>query len=427
MKQIVILGAGFGGINAYQEFVKLSAGKKDQAEITLIDEKDYFAFIPLIHEVATGNLPSAGLIQPLRYIVNPAAVNFIQGRVLNADFDKKLVSIDQYPVETRGEPKILKIPYDFLIIALGSETEFYNVPGASEHSLTLKTLADARKLKYLIIERFERAEGTANEEEKKKLLRFVIVGGGPTGVELAGELADLINDELHQAFPSLRAAPEIYIVEACPTILSKEEEWFRKKGKRILEKKFNVRVLLNRAVKKVTRDGVYLTDGFIPSSNVIWAAGVRAASLDTKAKMPVELEPRTKRIKVETVLNLRSYPDVFVIGDQAWICDEENHQPYPMRAQFAVREGRRAARNIWRLIRGQPLKEFHWQDKGFLVSLGKGGALARVGGIHLSGPLAWAIYRVAYLLNIIGLKAKLRTGIEWFINLFLARDIWKPK
>ncbi|MBI2514666.1 NAD(P)/FAD-dependent oxidoreductase [Candidatus Wolfebacteria bacterium] len=426
MKRIVILGGGFGGVNAYLELTKLFRSSKKKAEITLVDEKDYFDFLPLIHEVATGSLASSGVIRPFRQIIKEHDGRFLQGKVLEVNLDKQIVSIDQYPLEINEPPKVVSLAYDFLILGLGSETEYYDIPGAAEYSFTLKTLTDARKIKYLLVDRFEQAEA-APEEEKKKLLCFVIVGGGPTGVELAGEIADLINDELYRAFPNLRGISQVQLIQRAKTLVPHEEEWFQKQTLKILKKKMKVKVLLDQRVLEITADGVQIKGNFIPCRNVFWTAGVKAKNLKIKSKKPLEYEEKTRRIKVQNTLNSSSYPNLFMVGDQAWICDKENHQPYPMRAQFAMREGRRAARNIWRMIDNKPLQEFHWQDKGFLLSLGKGVALARVLGFRLQGPLAWLIYRLAYLINIIGFRAKLTTGMEWLINLFLARDIWKPK
>jgi len=157
----------------------------------------------------------------------------------------------------------------------------------------------------------------------------------------------------------------------------------------------------------------------------VWTAGVTARSLEIQASRPIERDERMGRLKVGASLRLPNYPDVFVVGDQAWAYDREEHQPYPMRAQFAIREGDVAAENIVRTIAGQPLRAFEWRDRGFLLSLGQGGALGVAFGVRWSGPFAWWLYRTAYLVQIFGIRAKLRTALEWTLNLFSPRDLSK--
>ncbi len=310
-------------------------------------------------------------------------------------------------------------------MALGSDVNFFTVPGAAVNSLILHSLEDAARIKNRIIESFEQALITKNEMEKRRLLRFVIVGGGPTGVELAGEIADMVNGELKKAFPSLYAFCEIRLYEARERFMCVTDEWFGERSFEILSKKKHVHVFCGSPISEVTPQGISVGKEFIPAGTIIWTAGVRAREVTLVSRKRISQDKATKRIKVNRYLQIPGYAHMFIAGDQAWLEEKEGGQPYPMRAQFAVREGEVAADNIVRMMQKKPLKEFFWRDMGFLVSVGKGTALAEVFGIQFSGVIAWIIYRVAYLMKIVGTRAKLRTALEWTLNTFLPRDISK--
>lgn len=415
-KRILILGAGFGGVYAYLALHNIFHTRKDTVAITLVSEGDYFAFVPMIHEVATGMLLPSSIKQSIRVIPQCCLHRFIEGKVHEVDADKRTVTVQDVN-DT--------ITYDYLIFALGSETNFFGVPGAEEYAFPLKNIDDAKRLKNRIVESFERAEVLNDENKKRRILRFSIVGGGPTGVELAGEIADLLHHELAYAFPALQQYAEVALFEKGPCLVAGMQAWFGEKSRAILEQKKQVQVRVNARIERITPEGVYSGKEFVPSGTVIWTAGVKAREFTLHAEKRVDRREHDERIRVNTYLQLCSYPEVYVVGDQAWIEDKEVSQPYPMRAQFAVREGETAAENIGHAIDGNPLKEFAWHDMGFTLSLGKGGALAEIFGIRLSGPFAWLLYRGAYLIKIVGVRAKFRTLLEWSLNVFFPRDISK--
>lgn len=427
--RIVILGAGFAGVYAYLQLHKLLHNSKEK-EITLISERDLFTFIPMIHEVATGTLLPFSITQSIRALPPCCLHRFIEARVVRVHADKKKVSIHHINPEAPEPGKGIKehleeeIPFDYCVSALGSRVNFFDTPGAAEHAFTLDTLEDARHIKNRVIESFEQAQITKSETEKQRLLRFVIVGGGPTGVELAGELADLLHGELKKSFPLVYSYAEIRLYEARERFMCAADEWFGDKAYRILSKK-RVSVFCSTPISEISAEGIRIGEEFIPAGTVIWTAGVQAVEIPLGSKKRITQDEQSRRIKVNEYLQVPLHPCLFVAGDQGWIAQKEGGQPYPMRAQFAVREGELAAENIVRMIDGKPLKEFFWRDMGFLVSVGKGTALAEVFGIQFSGVFAWMLYRVAYLLKIVGLRAKLRTALEWTLNTFLPRDISK--
>lgn len=422
-KKIVILGGGFAGVYAYLELHKHLHGRKD-VEITMISETDAFLFVPLIHEVATGGLYPADVVQPLQTLPSYTLHRFLQGHVASVNLDRREISMT--PSQSSSAADNTKkgedtIPYDYLISAVGSETNFFGVPGAREYALTLKDIPHAVAIKNHIAESFERAKGAATKENAARALRFIIVGAGATGLELAGAITDSARREFARAFPTLAGSVDLVVVDGLPSLLPALDPWFAKKATKILARKKNVRMLLGKPVTQVTEDGVYMKEEFLPAGTVIWSAGVKARHLPISAREPVSRDERSDRIRVNAFLQIPAHPDAFIAGDQAWIADKENGQPYPMRAQFALREGRLAARNIVRLINNKPLEEFAWRDQGIIISLGKGRALAQICGLRFSGPLAWWINRAVYASKITGWRARLRAILSWTLDLFAAR------
>ena len=427
-KHVVIVGAGFGGVYAYLTLHRKLHGT-GRVEVTLVSPTDTFLFTPLIHEVATGGLSPSGVVQSLRVLPRCCLRRFILRSAEVIDAERQIVHVRL--AGTPGDPEVpaddtIEVPYDYLILAAGSEPNFFDVSGAREYALTLGSIADARALKNHVIERFERAQTLPDPSDQKRELSFVIVGGGPTGVELAGELADFVHRALVPAFARLADHPRIVLLERGSELLKRGiGEWFSHRATALLQHKKGVYVLYESPARAVTPEGVATDRGFVFGKTVIWAAGVRARDVEVHSTRTVERERATNRIRVDDHLTVPGYPNVFVVGDQAWACDRERREPYPMRAQFAVREGKHVARSIVRLLDGRLLERFSFREKGFIISLGRGGALARLFGIRFSGPLAWVAYRLAYLSSMVGWRTRLRTALEWMLNMFLPRDIAK--
>ncbi len=420
-KRILILGGGFVGVYA---FLKLHSfwHNNENIEISIVSDKNYFLFVPMIHEVATGNLPVESVIQPIRQIFNCCMTEFIEGKVVSMDLDKKTVLVD-----SKNIGKIEK-KFDYVVLGLGSEVNYFSVRGAKEHTIGLKTIPNAVDIKNKIIDSFEKASLCQDEKDIERYLNFVVVGGGPTGVELAGEICDLISDEIKNIFPNLTEKAKVYLVSP-ERVLEKADDWCSQKAYSILNK--IGAIVVNKKVVKVDGSRVFFNESgtdCIDTKNIFWNAGVRAVDVDINPVDAVEKDNITNRIKVLRTLQLsEKYPYVFVGGDMMWLKDYESDQPYPMRAQFAVREGECIAKNITNLIKNKKLYDFHWNDKGFIVSLGKGNAFAHIGRFKFTGFFAWWLYRTAYLFKLVGMRAKLKTAFEWTLNLFLPRDVSKIK
>ncbi|MBI4434796.1 NAD(P)/FAD-dependent oxidoreductase [Candidatus Uhrbacteria bacterium] len=417
--RVLILGGGFGGLAAYLGIHRRLHGDS-AVTVTLVADRDVFEFTPMLHEVATGGLLPSSIQLPLRGIPQCCLERFVEGTIRSVDLDQRVATVD---VPAAGNQ--IELPYDFLVSALGSTTNFFGTPGAEAYALTLKDLSNARAIKTRILSQFERAVHLTTDEERERALRFVIVGGGPTGVELAGELSDLIRHELSRVYPGLVSHARVVLLQSADRLVPQMDAWFDHQSRSILGRTAVVDVRLRTRVREVRPDGVQLDGEFIHAATVVWTAGVAARPLELRANKPVERDERMGRLKVDEYLRLPSYPNVFIVGDQAWVYDREERQPYPMRAQFAIREGAIAAENIVRTIAGELPRAFEWRNRGFLLSLGQGGALGIAFGVRWSGPFAWWLYRTAYLTQIIGIRAKLRTALEWTLNLFSPRDLAK--
>lgn len=423
MPRIVIIGTGFGGIYAYLTLHRLLHHSKN-VEIVMISPNDFFSFSPLIHEVATGNLLPSSVIQSIRTIPHCCLDRYILGTVTAIHCDSKKIYYTSANDLNTKQLSQKSLSFDYCIIAMGSETDFHNIPGARNHVLQLKNIEDAKLIKNRVLNVFEYANTIADQQDIKKILSFAVIGGGPTGIELVAELADYINKELTRAFPALSGRASITLVHAHQHLLPQADRWFHEKIVKILDGVPYVQLKLGKAVIGIDKDGIRLEEKeYIPASTILWTAGVKAREIRFNARKEIVKDERTQRIQVNDHLQLTNYPNCFVVGDQAWICDEEKNQPYPMRAQFAIHEGVLAARNIIHSINKKKLEEFHYHDQGFIISLGNKKAIALIQGIKLSGFPAWWIYRTAYLIKMLGFRAKLRTVLEWTLNLFFPRDI----
>jgi len=425
--RIVILGSGFGGVYSYLNLHKKLHGNTD-VEVVMVSENDHFLFLPLLHEIAIGNLPESSIRQPVRTMPQCCLDRFITGQVHGVDFDNQTIHYDRIidADNDNGATTEDTLSYDYLVSALGSDTNYFGTPGAEQHSLPLKRLQHARDIKDRVVDQFEKAQTITDEDKLESALRFVIVGGGATGVELAGELGGLLEQELAQSFPRLCEHASVHLYESGDRLVKRMDSWFSRKVESILTRKKPITVHFGQRVQEVRPNGVSVGDEFVLAETTMWTAGVRAQKLDISAQKDVALEPKTDRVHVSDCLHIPNYPNVYVVGDQAWIKNAETGQPYPMRAQFAVREGQVAAENIARELRGDGgCQKFAWKDKGIILSLGEGGALAQIYGYHFSGFIAWWLYRLVYLAQIPGLQYKMRTFVEWMMNYFNPRDISK--
>ena len=405
-KKIVILGAGFGGLFALKSIYRHVKNWRD-FDISIIDKNNYFVFTPLLHEVATGGIDPADIVFPIRDLAK-GQTEHIEAEVLSVDLLKKSV------VTSRGE-----ISYDYLIAALGAGTNFFGVPGASENSFTLKNIKDATLLKNHLIHIFDEANTEKDSARQKDILRIIIIGGGATGVELGAEIHEFL-EEINKEYPVVASdATEFYLVEAGDKLLSIFHPSFAEKALKILESK-GFKIIFKDPCAEITARGIVCASGkTIKSRTVIWTSGVLPSPIITTPELPRQKD----RIIVEPFLNLKDFPEVFVLGDQAAVADKK-FGLLPTSAQAAAEEGNFVGKNIARLILGQPLKSFQYFHKGDLVSIGKWKALAQIGTgfLKFDGPIAWLMWRFNYLTKMPGMAKKIRLFFDWILYFVSKRD-----
>ncbi len=393
-RRVVIIGGGFGGVAAAQ------ALRRAEVEITLIDRTNHHLFQPLLYQVATAALSPGDIAWPLRTIFRSQRnVRVMMDEVQRIDRSARLVHV----AEQRA------IPFDCLIIAPGSRHSYFNHPGWERFAPGLKTLADAVDLRERMLLAFETAERLANRTGAGVPITFVIVGGGPTGVELAGALAEIGRNAMLPDFPSLkREMVKILLVEAGDRILSAFAPRLSAVAQASLES-MGVTVLLKTAVEDVGSAGVLVGGELIATTNVIWAAGNRASPLLASLAVPLDA---AGRVLVRPDLTIPDDPWVFVIGDAASVPDAQG-RPLPGLAPVAMQQGRYAANLIAQCIPPQQRPAFRYADRGTLATIGRAKAVAQIGPLGLSGLWAWLLWCFVHIFFLIGFRNRFRVMSEW--------------
>ena len=367
--QVVIVGAGFGGLWAAQALARAPV------RVRLIDRNNYHTFLPLLDQVAAAEIEPEEVVYPVRSILRSTPeVDFLLGEVGEIDFAARTV-----------ETSLCAVPYDYLILAAGSSTHFFGVPGAAEHAFALKTLDDGIRLRNHILCCFERAAKDADAESRRRRLTFAIVGGGPTGVEYAGTLAELLGGPLRRDFPRLDPQDaRVLLLEGADRLLPTLPPRLSAYALGRL-RKIGVEVRLNAVVDCVDSDAVFLKGGsrFL-SHTTVWTAGVRGELTAARWGLPTD---RSGRVPVGPTLEVEGLPGVFVIGDLAR--RDENGAPLPMIAPVAIQQGVAVARNVQRQLSGRPSLPFHYRDRGMMATIGRNSAVAHIGGLAFTGFPAW--------------------------------------
>ncbi|MBT4153737.1 MAG: NAD(P)/FAD-dependent oxidoreductase [Candidatus Magasanikbacteria bacterium] len=409
--RIVIVGGGFGGINTLKELHKTYHGDTN-VEISLVNNTNYFLFTPLLHEVATGGINPGNIVEPIRKVLGCCLKQFVVGEVTRIDTEKQEVHTTHR-----------SLPYDILVLALGSKTVFYGCPGAEEHCYTLKSLDDALALKRRFISQVECAIHEKDEAKRKAMLHFCIIGGGPTGVELAAEAQELFFKTLTSYYPyhkDIISEIRISLIQKGSALLPVLSEKIQQKAFSVLTKK-GIDVKLSTGVVGVTKDSVELDSGEkLLTQTPIWVAGVGPQTVAWD-KEP-ELSTRGK-ILVHPTLQTKSHKNIFVIGDMAHCSITQDGTPLPALAQVAHKEGIAAAKNIHRILSGKKTEPIRYVHSGNLVSLGSWMAAGEIKGRSFSGHLTWWFWRTVYLTKLISWQKKVKVAIDWTVNLLSPRDI----
>jgi len=394
----VVVGAGFGGLRVAR------ALRRAPVQVVLLDRNNYHLFQPLLYQVATAGLEPEEIAKPARAILRGQKnFDFRMVEVTRVDFAAKRL-------ETSAGP----IAYDFLVLAPGGETNFFGLESMQRHGLGLKDIPDAIEIRNHVLTCFEQAMLEPDAERRRALLTFIVVGGGPTGVEMAGALSELIRLVLVKDYPRLNIKDvRILLLEATDKLLAAMPERLREAAGKTLWRKY-VEVRFGASVADYDGDRIRLKSGeVIPAKTVIWAAGVRASSLNVTLGLPTG---RQGRIPVEPTLQVTGHPEVFIIGDAAY--REQDGEPLPMVAPVAIQMGQSVARNIKRQLRGRPLEPFRYRDQGTLATIGRNAAVANVFGVQASGFIAWVMWLGIHIIQLIGFRNKLFVLINWAWDYF---------
>ena len=395
--KVVILGAGFGGLWAARRL----AGHP--VDVVLIDKNNYHTFLPLLYQVAAAELEPERIAQPVRYLIRDQGnLSFLLGSVTALSPENKTVTIDD---ET--------ITFDYLIIALGSTTAFFGVPGANTHCYTLKSIDEAIDLRNHILRILEEAARETEATRRAALLTFTIVGGGATGVEYAGALAELLYQPLEKDFPELelRKMAKVVLIEAGSQLLRGVDD-----GPYTSErlKKIGVEVRLNTVVEAVEEGRILIKDHDpLPTDTIVWAAGVRGQRIGGLEDFQID---RGGQITVLESLQTPQHPNIYVIGDIMRFESGPENWPLPNTAQVAMQSGEVAAENILNQISKHPMTPFVYKDKGVMATIGRNAAVAKIGGRQFTGFIAWIIWLFIHLFFLIGFRNRLGVLVNWAWN-----------
>ncbi|HLZ95354.1 MAG TPA: NAD(P)/FAD-dependent oxidoreductase [Candidatus Dormibacteraeota bacterium] len=390
---MIIAGAGFGGLTCAR------ALKRVDVDVLLIDRNNYHLFTPLLYQVASALLDPGEVARPVRELVRPLRnVEFRQAEVNGADLQRRLLLTDHGP-----------LPYDYLVLATGAQTDYFGNESLARHAFGLKGLDEALALRNRVLARFEASRWTKTAEERRGLLTFAVVGGGPTGVELAGAYAELVRIVLRKDFRDLDISEvRVLLLEASDSLLGTFSPELRLAAVRSLEGK-GVEVKLNAKVEEVTKDAVILAGAEeIAATTVVWTAGVRASTVGSA--LAVELA-RQKRVKVGPSLQVPGFPSAFVIGDLA--AATAGDALLPMLIPVAMQEARRVAATISDLVHNAPTRPFRYRDPGIMATIGRNSAVAQLGPVHLSGFLGWVMWLVVHLVNVVSFRARILVLVNW--------------
>lgn len=404
--RVVIVGGGFGGLYAAQSL------KREAVDVTLIDRRNFHLFQPLLYQVATGALSPGEIASPLRYVLNKQK----NTRVLLAEVAD--VDVDRREVVLRDETRV---PYDTAIFATGSTHSYFGHPELEPFAPGLKTIEDATEIRSRILAAFERAEKTQNEDERRAELTFVIVGGGPTGVELAGAIAEISRDTLKKDFRSINPADaEIFLIEGESRMLPPFPPKLSAAAERALVK-LGVQTRTGARVTGIDAEGVTVTaansTSKIASKTVLWAAGVQASPLARILADHIGLTvDRAGRIPVEPDLSLKGHPEILVAGDMAAM--QQDGKQLPGVAPTAIQQGKYAAKLIGQRLRGEKAAPFHYFDKGSLATIGRNQAVAEIAKLQISGVLAWLTWVFVHLLYIVEFENRMLIVVQWAYDYF---------
>jgi len=393
-KHVIIVGAGFAGLNAAKKL-----GELKDIHVTMIDKRNHHLFQPLLYQVSTAALSPADIATPIRAVL----AKYKNTSVVLGHVDKVLLSEKKIIMDAQ------EFTYDYLILACGANHSYFGKNEWEAFAPGLKTLEQATEIRRRILLAFEMAEQEKDLEKQKKYQTFIIVGGGPTGVEMAGAIAELSRHTFAQDFKNFNPArTRVILIETGPRILAAFAPSLSEKAAEDLEK-LGVHVWTNSKVTQITAEGVYIGNEFVAASTVIWAAGV--APTGVNQTLGVELD-RGGRVIVDQDCSLKDFPEVFVLGDQAHFVGPDG-KPLPGLAPVASQQGKYVVKAIKARLQGSKMEAFRYLDKGAMATIGRNKAIAEMGPIKLHGLIAWLAWLVVHIYYLIGFKNRLLVFMQW--------------
>ena len=388
--KVVILGGGFGGLAAARALYK-------SADVTVVDRHNFQTFLPLLYQVSTAGLAADHVAYPIRGALRKTDIKFRMGSPISIDHKNKEIKLDSSEV----------LKFDHLIVALGSVSADFGIPGVNEYALGMKTVHEALTIRAEIMRRFE--DLCRFEDETK--LSIAVIGGGPTGVEMAGAIAELIRGPLKSDQANAAAHIQVSLIEAGPRLLPPFAPSLSERTKKDLEK-LGVKVMLNTAVKAIEHRKIILKDDSVLNSEItIWAAGVKGADAMVELNLPTV----GNRVAVEPTMQVKNYPYIWALGDIAGALGKDG-KPLPMVAPVAIQQGKFIAKQIQRLSTNKALGNFRYIDKGSMATIGRNKAVVQVKGLKLAGPIAWFAWLWLHLFYLLGGRNKIGTMADWTWN-----------
>jgi NADH dehydrogenase len=413
-RRLLILGGGFAGLDVARAIGR-SRVAREYWDTLLIDKENFFQFNPLLPAVAVGAVETRHIVYPLRSMARHRHIRFHKNKAIAIDLARRQVRLHNDLVE----------PFDALVIAIGSVTHDYGVPGVAEHTLPFKTIVDAMTLRARVVELFEMAEQAGTVEQRRRLLSFVVVGGGVTGVEVAAEIMEMAKETLLPRYGSLqRSDLSVTVIESGDRVVNTARPAHSAYVRSFLERR-GVSVRLGAAAARVTAKRVHLTNGeTIEGFTILWTAGVRPP--DVVRELAGVAHASDGRIRVDDQLRAldpdgRPIEDVCVAGDCA-AADDGSGAFQPRLAQSAVANGRLVGGNLVRRARGRPPRRFHFRQKGYIISLGKHSSVVDLMGLPFSGRLAWLLWAAYYLTQMVGFRKQLEVGLDHLSHLVFEHD-----
>jgi len=427
-KKIVILGGGFAGVECTRQ-LESKFGNDPEVELVMVSEDNFLLFTPMLPQVASGMIETRHIVLPIRTICKKT--KFYEGRIKNIDPFGKLVNL-----WGTGDKRSISIHYDFLVVALGSETNFFGMADVEKNSFTMKTLNDAVMLRNRVIDMLEQAENETNPILRKSFLNFVVAGGGFAGIETAGELMDLILDARKHYHSIHKDDLKVVVIEALPMILPGFNEKLAEFAKqKLIERGIDIKLqtaitsfdgneVTTKSIDQNPKDPLDESKvDSIRTKTLIWTAGVTPVSTIQRSMLKTD----RGKVIVNDYLEVQDFPGVFAIGDCALFLNPETKRPFPPTAQIAEAQAKTAAKNLRALIKNSKKEKFEYHSKGQMAIIGKRSGIATFLGMNISGFWAWLIWRSVYLSKIPTLDKQIRVLLDWIIDLFFDRDISRLK